>query len=82
MPNHTTPYWSESYPLYVAPTITSVTEMTPTRIDTFGRDNSASLTVSAGSNLASYSIDTQLGSTGIVVGVVAISITTKKRVAL
>ena len=56
--------------------------MTPTRIDTFGRDNSASLTVSAGSNLASYSIDTQLGSTGIVVGVVAISITTKKRVAL
>ena len=56
--------------------------MTPTRIDTFGRDNSASLTVSASSNLASYSIDTQLGSIGIVVGVVAISITTKKGVAL
>jgi hypothetical protein len=34
LPNHTTPYWSESHPLYVAPTATTVADMTPTRIDT------------------------------------------------
>jgi hypothetical protein len=67
LPNHTTPYWSESHPLYVAPTITSAAEMTPTRIDTSNRDNSSSLTVAASSNIASSSTDTQLGSIGIAV---------------
>jgi hypothetical protein len=67
LPNHTTPYWSETHALYVAPTVTSASEMTPTRIDTSGRDNSASLTVSTSSSLASSSTNTQLGAIGIAV---------------
>lgn len=67
LPNHTTPYWSKSHSLYVKPTVTSASQMTPTRIDTSGRDNSSSLTVSASSDLASSSTSTQLGAIGIAV---------------
>ena len=67
LPNHTTPYWSESHPLYVAPTITSVAEMTPTRIDTSGRDNSSSVTVSTSPDLASATTATALGAIGVAV---------------
>jgi hypothetical protein len=67
LPNHTTPYWSESHPLYVAPTVTSKRSMTPTRIDTSGRDLSGSLTVSASSTKANSSTSTSLGAIGIAV---------------
>lgn len=65
LPNHTTPYWSESHPLYVAPTVTSQGNMTPTRIDTSGRDLSGTLTVSAVPKKASSSTATSLGAIGI-----------------
>lgn len=67
LPNHTTPYWSESHPLYVAPTVTTVADMTPTRIDTSGRDLSGSLTVSASASIANSSTSTSLGAIGIAV---------------
>ena len=67
LPNHTTPYWSESHPLYVAPTVTSEANMTPTRIDTSGRDLSGSLTVSASASVASSTTATSLGAIGIAV---------------
>lgn len=67
LPNHTTPYWSESHPLYIAPTVTSASQMTPTRIDTSNRDNSSTLTVSQNASLASSTSATQLGAIGIAV---------------
>jgi len=67
LPNHTTPYWSESHPLYVAPTVTNAAMMTPTRIDTSGRDLSGSLTVSTSPNKASSTTSTSLGAIGIAV---------------
>ena len=67
LPNHKTPYWSENHALYVAPTVTSTGQMTPTRIDTSGRDNSASLTVSTSPSIANSTTSTQLGSIGIAV---------------
>lgn len=67
LPNHTTPYWSESHALYVAPTVTNTAQMTPTRIDTSGRDNSTSTSVSASPSLASSSTNTALGAIGIAV---------------
>jgi len=67
LPNHTTPYWSESHALYVAPTVTSTDQMTPTRIDTSNRDNSASVTVSTSPSVASSTTNTQLGAIGIAV---------------
>ena len=67
LPNHTTPYWSVNHALYIAPTVTSTSQMTPTRIDTSGRDNSHSLTVSAAAKLSSSTTNTQLGAIGIAV---------------
>jgi hypothetical protein len=67
LPNHTTPYWSESHSLYVAPTTTTVAMMTPTRIDTSGRDLSGSLTVSTTATKASSTTSTDLGAIGIAV---------------
>jgi hypothetical protein len=67
LPNHTSPYWSESHPLYVAPTVTSESTMTPTRIDTSGRDLSGTLTVSAKPEKASSTTATSLGAIGIAV---------------
>ncbi|MEO1031366.1 MAG: YHYH protein [Bacteroidota bacterium] len=67
VPNHPTPYYSASHPLYVVPTVTSEAQMTPTRIDTSGRDFDASLTVSANPEAASFTTATQLGAIGIAV---------------
>ena len=67
LPNHTTPYWSESHALYVAPTVTSTGQMTPTRIDTSNRDNSSSVTVSTSPDLASATTATALGAIGVAV---------------
>jgi hypothetical protein len=67
LPNHTTPYWNESHPLYVAPTTTSAAEMTATRIDTSNRDNSSSVTVSTSLALASATTATALGAIGVAV---------------
>lgn len=67
LPNHTTPYWSTSHPLYVAPTTTTDAMMTPTRIDTSNRDFTGSLTVSTTATKASSTTATSLGSIGIAV---------------
>jgi hypothetical protein len=67
LPNHTTPYWSESHALYVAPTVTNTGQMTPTRIDTSGRDNSSSVTVSTSPDLASSTTATELGAIGVAI---------------
>ena len=67
LPNHTTPYWSEGHPLYVAPTVTNDAMMTPTRIDTSGRDLTGSLTVSTSATKASSTTSTSLGAIGIAV---------------
>ena len=67
IPNHLTPYYSSAHPLYTAPTVTSEAQMTPTRIDTSGRDFEASLTVSSNPELASSTTATQLGEIGIAV---------------
>ncbi|MBC2845853.1 YHYH protein [Winogradskyella flava] len=67
VPNHLTPYYSSAHPLYVEPTITSEATMTPTRIDTSGRDFEASLTVSSNPEAASSTSATQLGAIGIAV---------------
>lgn len=67
VPNHTTPYYSAAHPLHVAPTVTSDSQMTPTRIDTAGRDYEASLTVASQPQLANSTSATQLGEIGIAV---------------
>jgi hypothetical protein len=67
LPNHTTPYWSTSHPLYVAPTVTNAADMTPTRIDTSGRDNSSTLTVPSSPSKASSTTNTELNAIGIAV---------------
>ena len=67
LPNHTTPYWSESHALYVAPTVTNTGQMTPTRIDTSGRDNSSFVTVSTSPDLANSTTATALGAIGVAV---------------
>lgn len=66
-PNHLTPYYSSGHPLYIAPTVTSEAQMTPTRIDTANRDYEATLTVSTNPQFASSTTATQLGSIGIAV---------------
>ena len=67
LPNHTTPYWSESHSLYVAPTVTSEAQMTPTRIDTSGRDFSATLSIPTSVGTANSTTATDLGSIGVAV---------------
>lgn len=67
VPNHLTPYYSSSHPLYVEPTVTSEQQMTPTRIDNTNRDYEGTLIVSASPELASFNSATQLGSIGIAV---------------
>ncbi|WP_430409051.1 YHYH protein [Kordia sp.] len=77
MPNHTSPYWSNTttrtgtpasttdHPLFVAPTVTSFQDMAPGNIDDF--NGSYSLTVSANPTLASSSSATGLGAIGIAI---------------
>ena len=60
IPNHTSPYWEETDPLYIAPVV--AVAQTPGRI---GADRSLSVTVSAKQELASSSSATGLGPIGI-----------------
>ncbi|MCI2227832.1 YHYH protein [Polaribacter sp. MSW13] len=69
-PNHTTPYWGSGHAKYVAPTVTSEAEMTPSLIP--GYDAAASLTVSQHPSLASSTTNTSLGAIGIAVSGAAI----------
>jgi hypothetical protein len=65
LPNHTSPYWSSSHALYVAPTVTTVADMAPGNIDDF--NGSYSLTVSATPEKATTSTSTGLGAIGMAV---------------
>ena len=60
LPNHTSPYWEESNPLYIEPVV--AVALTPGRI---GGDRSFSLTVSAAPEIAATSTATGLGPIGI-----------------
>lgn len=62
-PNHTSPYWRDTNPLYVDPTVTSFQEMAPGFIEDF--NGSFMLTVSSSPNLANSSSSTGLGPIGI-----------------
>ena len=63
LPNHTSPYWSATHPLFVEPTVTSFAQMAPGNIDNF--NGSFNLTVDASPVLASNSSATGLGAIGI-----------------
>lgn len=65
LPNHTSPYWSDTHPLFVEPTVTSYAMMAPGNIDDF--NGSYSLTVPASPALASSTSATGLGPIGIAV---------------
>lgn len=65
LPNHTSPYWSTSHPLYVAPTATTTSDMAPGNIDDF--NGSYTLRVSASPEMANSSSSTGLGPIGIAV---------------
>ncbi len=60
LPNHTSPYWEETHPLYIEPVI--ATRQTPGRI---GGDRSFIVTVPAAPEIASSSTATGLGPIGI-----------------
>jgi hypothetical protein len=61
LPNHTSPYWSTSHPLYVAPSV--ATNLAPGNIDDF--NGSYTLRVPANAAKASSSSATGLGAIGI-----------------
>lgn len=60
LPNHTSPYWEETHPLYIEPII--ALRQTPGKI---GAERSLTLTVPTYPNLASYGTTTGLGPIGI-----------------
>ncbi|RKN80285.1 YHYH protein [Ulvibacterium marinum] len=60
LPNHTSPYWEETHPLYIEPVV--AVAQTPGRI---GGDRSLTLTVSAAPEIAASSTATGLGPIGI-----------------
>ncbi len=60
LPNHTSPYWEETNPLYIEPVVAA--HLTPGRI---GGDRSFTLTVPAAPELATTSSATGLGPIGI-----------------
>ncbi|MET1260597.1 YHYH protein [Flagellimonas sp. DF-77] len=62
LPNHTSPYWEETNPLYIDPVV--AVALTPGRI---GGDRNYSVTVSAAPELAASSTATGLGAIGIAV---------------
>ncbi len=62
VPNHTSPYWEETNPLYIEPIVALA--LTPGRI---GGNRSYSLTVSAAPEIAANSTATGLGAIGIAV---------------
>ena len=66
-PNHTTPYYEDNHPLYVAPTVTSENNMTPTKLREGNSSYAASVTVPQTPTKASNSTETSLGSVGIAV---------------
>ena len=63
LPNHTSPYWSESHPLYVDPTVTTRAQMAPGNIDQF--NGSFTLRIPANPTRANNSSTTGLGPIGI-----------------
>lgn len=65
LPNHTSPYWSPSHALYVAPTVTNASEMAPGYIDNF--NGSYTLRVPSSPAKASSTSRTGLGAIGIAV---------------
>ncbi|WP_025742286.1 RICIN domain-containing protein [Aquimarina pacifica] len=67
LPNHTSPYWEDTNPLYIEPVV--ATRLTPGRI---GGDRSYVLTVSAEPEIAASSTATGLGPIGISVSGVPI----------
>ncbi len=65
LPNHTSPYWSATHPLFVEPTVTNYNDMAPGNIDNF--NGSYTLRVPISANLAASSSSTGLGAIGIAV---------------
>lgn len=65
LPNHTSPYWSTSHALYVAPTVTNSNAMAPGNIDDF--NGSYTLRVPRSPSKASSSSSTGLGAIGLAV---------------
>jgi hypothetical protein len=64
-PNHSSPYWSTSHALYVAPTVTSTAEMAPGNIDDF--NGTYTLRVPVSPEKASSSSQTGLGAIGLAI---------------
>ncbi|MFY0592310.1 YHYH protein [Roseivirga sp.] len=60
LPNHTSPYWEETNPLYIAPVVAS--RLTP---GSMGGERSFTLTVSSAPEIAAFSSATGLGPIGI-----------------
>ena len=65
LPNHTSPYWSATHALYVAPTVTTSDEMAPGNIDDFNGEYT--LTVPVSPEKANSSTSTGLGAIGMAV---------------
>ena len=65
LPNHTSPYWSDSHQLYVAPTVTTLEMMAPGDIDDF--NGSYSTRVPALPTKSSSTTSTGLGAIGMAV---------------
>lgn len=65
LPNHTSPYWSSTSDLYVAPTVTTTAQMAPGTIDNFR--GSYTLRVPVNPEKASSTSSTGLGAIGIAI---------------
>lgn len=65
LPNHTSPYWPETHPLYVDPTVTSAMAMTSSKIDDF--NGTFTLRVDGTPEKAAASSATGLGPIGFAV---------------
>ncbi len=65
LPNHESPYWSTTHPLYIAPTVTSTAQMAPGDIDDF--NGSYTLSVPVAPALAASPSSTGLGAIGLAV---------------
>ncbi|MFT5619563.1 MAG: hypothetical protein ACI85I_002809, partial [Arenicella sp.] len=65
LPNHTSPYWSSTNALYIAPTVTTTADMAPGDIDNF--NGSYTLLVPASPSKATSSSSTGLGAIGIAI---------------
>jgi len=65
LPNHTSPYWSTTSSLYVAPTVTTTADMAPGNIDNFV--GSYTLRVPANPEKATTTSSTGLGAIGIAI---------------